>query len=165
MSTLTFVSGDATRPIGEGPKIIIHCCNDLGLWGSGFVVAISRRWTKPENEYRNWARTFEDGDRRLPLGGIQLVQVEDDLFVANIIGQRGVGLDDHGRAPVRYSAIRTGVRKVRARARSHNASVHMPRMGCGLAGGRWEHIEEIIREELVDFGIPVTVYDWAPDAG
>lgn len=39
------------------------------------------------------------------------------------------------------------------------ASVHMPRIGCGLAGGRWEKIEPIISDELTSHGIEVTVYD------
>ena len=41
----------------------------------------------------------------------------------------------------------------------HKASVHMPRIGCGLAGGKWELIEQIIKEELITKEIAVTVYD------
>ena len=32
-------------------KIIVHICNDNGKWGSGFVLAISKRWIKPKDEY------------------------------------------------------------------------------------------------------------------
>ena len=32
---ITFVDGDVTKPIGNGKKYIVHCCNDLGLWGKG----------------------------------------------------------------------------------------------------------------------------------
>ncbi len=39
------------------------------------------------------------------------------------------------------------------------ASVHMPRIGCGLAGGRWPRVEPLIVERLVRRGIEVTVYD------
>lgn len=39
------------------------------------------------------------------------------------------------------------------------ASVHMPRIGCGLAGGRWERIEPLIITALCAQDIPVTVYD------
>jgi hypothetical protein len=35
----------------------------------------------------------------------------------------------------------------------------MPRIGCGLAGGRWERIEPLIQHNLAERGIPVTVYD------
>jgi O-acetyl-ADP-ribose deacetylase (regulator of RNase III) len=41
-----------------------------------------------------------------------------------------------------------------------SASVHMPRIGCGLAGGRWEEIEPIISRTLGARDIPTTVYDF-----
>jgi O-acetyl-ADP-ribose deacetylase (regulator of RNase III) len=44
-------------------------------------------------------------------------------------------------------------------AREHRASVAMPRIGCGLAGGTWEEIEPIIRDTLCAQGVSVTVYD------
>jgi hypothetical protein len=40
-------------------------------------------------------------------------------------------------------------------------SVHMPRIGCEAAGGRWEEIEPLIEGNLCEQGIPVTVYDLA----
>ena len=49
---IKYVIGDATRPIGEGTKLIIHISNDLGGWGRGFVLALSRRWDAPEKVYR-----------------------------------------------------------------------------------------------------------------
>ena len=45
-------------------------------------------------------------------------------------------------------------------AAARNASVHMPRIGCGLAGGKWEKIEPIIEAELVTKGVDVYVYDF-----
>jgi hypothetical protein len=45
-------------------------------------------------------------------------------------------------------------------ARRLQASVHMPRIGCGLAGGDWEVVGKIVEEELANTGVPVTVYDF-----
>ena len=56
MPEITFVRGDATTPSGKGPKIIAHVCNDIGGWGKGFVLALSRRWPEPERAYRAWHR-------------------------------------------------------------------------------------------------------------
>jgi hypothetical protein len=36
----------------------------------------------------------------------------------------------------------------------------MPRIGCGLAGGKWELIEPIIVRTLSEHDIAVTVYDF-----
>ena len=35
----------------------------------------------------------------------------------------------------------------------------MPRIGCGLAGGKWEEIEPIIIRQLCEKDIAVYVYD------
>jgi hypothetical protein len=35
----------------------------------------------------------------------------------------------------------------------------MPRIGCGLAGGKWEEISKIVEEELAQHGLFVTVLD------
>ncbi len=54
MTAIEYVSGDATRPVGDGCKVIVHICNDRGGWGKGFVLALSKRWKQPEAAYRNW---------------------------------------------------------------------------------------------------------------
>lgn len=51
---LNYVKGDATSPQGDGTKAIVHVCNNIGAWGAGFVMAISRRWPEPEAAYREW---------------------------------------------------------------------------------------------------------------
>ena len=41
-----------------------------------------------------------------------------------------------------------------------NYSIHMPRIGCGLAGGDWKTIENIIQRTFVDIAnVDVYVYD------
>jgi hypothetical protein len=44
-------------------------------------------------------------------------------------------------------------------ALTKKATVHMPRIGCGLAGGKWEEVGQIVEQELVDRGVATTVYD------
>lgn len=166
---INYITGDATQPQGEGNKIIIHCCNDIGGWGSGFVLALSARWADPELSYRHWFQfkrqlvwlDVKDQDvfKQLvlfELGEASIYQVEEDIYVSNIIGQRGIIGPDNP-VPVDYNAIRKGVCQVRRYANLIQASIHMPRMGCGLAGGEWSEIEKIIEEELKE--INVTVYD------
>mgnify|MGYP002351074259 FL=1 len=47
MNKIIYLKGDATKPEGLGPRIIAHICNDVGLWGKGVVLAISKRWKLP----------------------------------------------------------------------------------------------------------------------
>mgnify|MGYP003449620086 FL=1 len=152
---MTLRKGDATLPRGDGPRILVHVCNDLGKWGKGFVLAISRRWPEPEAVYRAAA---ESG--KLELGDVQFVSVGDDITVANLIGQRGVARRGRADAPIRYDAVRRGLERVAEHAKASGASVHMPRIGTGLAGGDWPEIEPIVTETLSANGISVTVYDF-----
>ncbi|MFB7719259.1 macro domain-containing protein [Nocardia sp. NPDC056100] len=157
MRTLRVIKGDATSPQAKGPKIIAHVCNDLGGWGKGFVLSISKRWPEPERTYREWHRGRARND--FGLGATQLIQVRADVWVANMIGQHGMRTGSGG-PPIRYDALARCLRTVGDDAMRLDASVHMPRIGCGLAGGRWERIEPIISETLLAREIAVTVYDF-----
>jgi O-acetyl-ADP-ribose deacetylase (regulator of RNase III) len=156
MKDIQYTKGDATSPQSEDNKVIVHICNDIGGWGKGFVMAISKRWKKPENQYREWFKS-KDGFK---LGKVQFVQVEEDLWVANLIGQHKINKDENGNAPIRYDAIEQGLEEVASFAIENKANIHMPRIGCGLAGGKWEMIEPIILKTLSDNNIEVTVYDF-----
>ena len=153
--TIEYVKGDATAPQASGPKVIVHVCNDLGRWGRGFVMALSRRWPEPERDYKTWFASEE----KPGLGDVQFVSVNDEITIANVVGQHGLR-KKNGVPPIRYEAVRTGLQSVAEHARGRMASVHMPRIGCGLAGGKWEAIEPIIRETLTNEGIATTVYDF-----
>ncbi|MFK7789170.1 MAG: macro domain-containing protein [Phycisphaeraceae bacterium] len=152
---LRYVTGDATDPMGVGPKVIAHVCNDVGGWGRGFVLALSARWPEPEAAYRKWAT---EGTPEFALGKTRFVSVDEGLWVANMIGQRDHNTID-GVPPVRYDAIRQCLQQVREHCFGNGASVHMPRIGCGLAGGRWREIEQVVADELLEHGIDVVVYD------
>lgn len=171
-SVINYEIGDATDLPYWGKHILVHCCNDIGAWGAGFVLAVSRRWKDPEKKYRRWYKETKNGDSPSPLelGKIQLVDVTkrgiifdrnlpSRVWVANLIGQKGIGRGL--RKPIRYSAVKEGLEKVALFAKRHNATVHMPRIGCGLAGGNWEDMAVIIEEVFADTGLRVIVHDLA----
>lgn len=154
MTEIEYKVGDATAPEGQGSKVIVHVCNDIGGWGRGFVVALSKRWPEPESSYRAW---YKDGES-FRLGAVQFVQVEEELWVANLIGQHKLRRQG-GQPPIRYEAIEEGLTEVSRWAQKQGASVHMPRIGCGLAGGSWDEIEPILQRTLLEQNIPISVYD------
>jgi O-acetyl-ADP-ribose deacetylase (regulator of RNase III) len=153
---IEYVKGDATSPIGEGNKVLVHIVNNIGKWGSGFVLAVSAKWSKPEECYRKW----HAGKYHVPfsLGEVQVVKVDSDLWVANMIGQEGI-ISPSNPVPLKYKALNHCLEGVRKFAQEKEATIHMPRIGAGLAGGSWPEIENIIWFQLSNFGIPVTVYD------
>ncbi len=153
--SIHYLSGDATAPAAVGEKFIVHVCNDIGGWGKGFVLALSRRWPEPEKAYRQWYKSQEG----FALGEIQLVSVAEQLQVCNLIGQRDIRTRQ-GVPPIRYEAITAGLAKLAPLAKQQNASIHMPRIGCGLAGGSWEVVEDIIEKTLLAQELDVFVYDF-----
>lgn len=160
---VTYLKGDATAPQAKGKKLIVHITNTAGKWGKGFVLAVSKRWPEPEAAYRAWyhARIHMDvsGDGGFRLGQIQVVKVSDDLAVVNMIAQESIlNFGASLIPPIRYEALRTCLGQVAGYAKFFNASVHMPKIGTGLAQGDWSVIEPIIQEQLRD--IPVFVYEY-----
>lgn len=167
---INYVTGDATSPQGEGNKMIVHCCNHMGMWGSGFVVALSRKWPEPEEEYRKLELSaYKNGAQSL-LGHAQYVKVADDTVVCNIIGQYGPGGDMIGKTwipPVDYRALTIGFAKIKqafsSASKKKRFSLHMPRLGCDRAGGKWEIVEGILNHVFEDTDIDITVYDLPKD--
>jgi len=148
MNKITYVTGDATSPQVEGNKIICHICNDIGAWGAGFVLALSKKWNTPEHFYRAM--------QKYELGDAKVLKVEDDVWVANMIGQHLIRANGDGVPPIRYQAVAEALMKVNKIAKELNATLHMPRIGCGLAGGEWQMIEKILKAVV---SVDVTVYD------
>lgn len=161
MNEIVYAVGDATLPQGQGPGIIAHVCNDIGQWGKGFVLPLGKRYPDAEKQYREW---FQQKDPPFALGWVQFVQVAPELWVANMIGQRGIARRG-GLPPVRYDALREFLRCVGEFALEHKAYVQMPRIGCGLAGGKWEEVSKVVEEELVSHGLFVLVLDLPAVAG
>lgn len=118
---------------------------------------MSRRWPQPERDYRDWHGRRADND--FGLGAVRLVQVETDVWVANMIGQHGIKRGSGG-PPIRYDAVERCLTTLGAEAGRIGTSVHMPLIGCGLAGGRWKRIEPLVVTNLCQRGIAVTVYDF-----
>jgi O-acetyl-ADP-ribose deacetylase (regulator of RNase III) len=138
---ITYRIGDATAPFGppEERKIIVHVCNDYGGWGRGFVLALSSRWHDPERAYRSV--------KHLKLGTIQIVPVSFRICVVNMIAQHG---NSTPTVPaIQYDALKQCLQNVHSGMQLYqllDQSIHMPRIGCGLGGGEWEKVEQIINE-------------------
>lgn len=137
---IRYTEGDATDPVcepSETARVICHVCNNLGAWGAGFVLAISKRWREPEMLYLSQAHH---------LGSVQLVAVEPGLFVANMIAQDGFPRAGH-RCALDFTALATCFARLLELVGA-DWSFHMPRIGCGIGGARWPQVEPVIEQML-----------------
>lgn len=156
MKPIVYLVGDATKPQSAGSKIIAHVCNDVGAWGKGFVLALSKISPAPERAFRKWYAERNRND--FALGAVQFVSVSEDVSVANMIGQHDIRTIG-GIPPIRYAAVETALETIGKKALVENALVHLPRIGCGLAGGSWSEIEPLIERQICALDVPVFVYD------
>jgi O-acetyl-ADP-ribose deacetylase (regulator of RNase III) len=156
LKEISYVFADTTDPQIGGPKIIAHDCNDAGIWDKGFMTAISARWSEPESQYKKWYAERQTND--FGLGSVQFVKVRNDLWIANMVCQGGLCIEALG-PPIRYPALEACLVKICVKALDLKATVHMPRIGVGYAGGAWEKIEPIILRQLGTKKIDVFIYN------
>jgi hypothetical protein len=162
---ISYVKGDATQPQGEGNKLVIHIVNDVGRFGSGFALAVLKRYPIVKESY---LQPFAN-DKPLKLGDVQFIKVADDLWFANMVAQHGV-IGPGNPMPIQYDALRKCLREVCLFSKRMNPqdntkfpdeqwSVFGPKFGSGLAGGKWIVVEQIIQDELIKNNIDVTIYE------
>lgn len=164
---INYVKGDATLPkIIEGKRsVIVHCVNTLGAWGAGFVVPLGKRYPQTREYYRNLLSSYK-GNRSELLGTINLVSdVAEDIDVANLFGQERIYpimKDGKKIIPLNYDALQKGFSEIVSiyKTLDYSFTIHMPRIGCGLAGGDWNIVEQIIKDEFISKDIEVYVYDF-----
>lgn len=125
------------------PAIIIpHVCNNLGAWGAGFVVPLGQHYPDAKESYLKCNKT---------LGHTDIASLPNNLFVANMIAQDGVG----GKRPLRYDALTFCMHAVRAFATEKQAHIHAPLFGSGLAGGNWNFITQLILDVWGDLSVSI----------
>jgi len=142
------VTNEATQQ--QTTMLIIHNCNNAGIWTQGFSASISQTWYLPKDVYK---RTIH-----YELGTTQFVTVTTNIVVANMISQNGVNSFGYHKQRIDYDALRKCLKEVYTYAVSNDvASVHMSRIGTRSGCGNWGIIESIIKDELC--GIDTFVYD------
>jgi len=151
---IRYLEGDALRPSEPGAKVVAFVVNDTARkWGGGFALEVRKHWPQVQTSFEQ--------EGHLQLGSIHVSNVSADTAVVSMVAQHG-----YRRGPkpgIRYKALDTSLRSLADLAIEQSASVHMPRIGAGQAGGDWQIISELIEDNLVQRGIKVTVYV-RPDA-
>lgn len=184
-SEIQYKIGDATDPqLPESSSlpanlIIAHICNDVGGWGKGFVLALSRRYPDAEKAYRQWyklkvnplptpttPKKEAEAEEPFELGQVQFVPVRQSetsqIWVVNMLAQHGIANAKSKAKPIRYEALAKCLATVaKVSLELPNSSLHMPRIGTGLAGGDWAEVTTLISREVLSHNISVTIYDLA----
>ncbi len=146
MPKLTHLIGDATKPLLK-PALICHIVNDVGAWGSGFVISLSRKNRTPEECYLNFCASQKEQSIPIPLGMVQITSFLPDIQVANMYCQHGIG-HKAGNPALDYEALKICLTSIFRNAEIAGNTVHMPRIGAVRSGGSWPEIEKVITETM-----------------
>ena len=145
MATMTqIIHGDL---LTTNTGCIAHQVNCQGVMGSGVAKQIRDKWPKLFEVYRNFCNQKNPYEL---LGDCQLVFIEG-FCVVNMFSQL-----NYGRGGLRYTdynAFRSCC-KIIAQKIPCEQKISMPYgIGCGLGGGKWDVVFQIIEEELRDHEI------------
>jgi Zn-dependent peptidase ImmA (M78 family) len=155
VNRIVYLRGDATEPRGPGKKIIAFVINDKGRsWGAGFARAIQRKWPFVLDEFQT---RMTQNRSEFVLGNVNRSVIDSETTVFEMIAQRGYG--ESNRPRIRYAALEACLKKLGKEASGSGASVHMPRIGCGQAGGSWLVVRELIESTLLQRGVRVNIYE------
>jgi O-acetyl-ADP-ribose deacetylase (regulator of RNase III) len=155
VSKITYLKGDATSPRGNAHRIVAHVVNDkTPNWGGGFALVVRKKWPAVQEDFQHWVKS---APANLSLGNSRYFEAEPNLALFQMVCQRGYGPSSTPR--IRYQALQKCLIELAVVAQSKSSSVHMPRIGCGEAGGSWDIVNELIEDSLCRRGISVTVYD------
>lgn len=167
---LTHVVGDIAEAINaateETPVVLAHVVSDSArAWGRyGVAGALSGVVPDARRSFRSWS--IANGDN-LALGNIHSVKVPAAngayVTVVSLVAQFGYGPSPIPR--LTYVALAETLDKLADVAAGAGATVHMPRIGSGQGGGRWDLIEAAVERTLLARGVPVVIYTLPSGSG
>jgi len=113
---------------------IAHGVNCQNTMGSGVAKALFTKWPEIKSKYHDFCNMNGPSHR---LSQVQAVNT-DDKTILNCFTQEWYGYD--GRKYVSYDAIYECFNFIS----QFYDEVAIPKIGCGLAGGDWNVVKEII---------------------
>ncbi len=131
------VCGDLLK---QPVDIIAHQTNCMGVMGAGIALQI-RTQLLTSDEYNKYVKRCKERGADL-LGHTQLLEAPDGRIIANCFGEKiptGKGQNTD------YNALMHALARVKNYAKMSGLKVGVPGlMGCGLAGGKWPIVRDMM---------------------
>lgn len=142
------IKGDIFK---SGADVIIHQVNCHGVMGGGIALQVRQKYPEVYKKYVNVCKKY---DADTLLGMMQTAKANDGTVIVNMFSQNDFG---HDGCYTDYDAMRNGLETVRALY--EGKSIAIPYLiGCGLGGGDWKIVSQIIEEVFADR--EVTLYEY-----
>lgn len=154
---MNYIDGNLIELAGQGRfNVIAHGCNCFCTMRRGIAPQMAQAFEVDKYPLEN---KINKGDIN-KLGCIEWEPkpTEDihDVNVVNAYTQYHYNWPSPYEIPLDYDALRMCMRKINMEfSGSH---VGLPKIGCGVAGGNWDRVEQIIKEELKDCRVTIVSY-------
>lgn len=139
-------------------KYIAHGVNCQNTMGSGVAKALFDKWPQVKEQYHSFMQEGFSFNRSKEdfLGTYQdAIEVEPGKYVLNLFTQLNYGYD--GTRFVNYNAVLTSLRL--SLYRYEIKQIAIPKIGCGLAGGNWEFMEQLLTDAFYKWDVEFWVYE------
>ena len=132
--------------------IIVHQVNCLGAMGAGLALHIKRKYPLSFKKYHDACVAHRP---EALLGKTQMLKMEDGKIICNMFSQLKYG---KGAKHTDYEAMTICFDKIYRYAKLNGLTVAIPyNIGCGLGGGNWPIVLNIISKRFKDRSI-VKIY-------
>ena len=145
-------TGDLIAAAKNGEvNVIAHQCNCMINMGAGIAPQIKKSF--PEAWYAD-SMTVKGDHSKL---GTFTVATSGNVRVYNLYGQHHWKKNPN-QINTDYQALTASLLRMADDLKSLNTEIKigLPKIGCGLGGGDWQIVSEIIQETLADYD--VTIY-------
>ncbi|MDA3854977.1 MAG: macro domain-containing protein [Candidatus Woesearchaeota archaeon] len=132
--------------------VIAHGCNCFCTMGAGIAKDIRKNFKEAYSADLQTSRSDY-----LKMGNYSK-GYKSDLWVINAYIQYYYGQNSPGcNQSLDYEALTVCLRKINQEFFGQH--IGLPQIGCGLAGGDWNKVKEIIQKELINCNVTVVIYE------
>lgn len=135
--------------------IVCHQTNYHGVMGAGVAAAIKKELLTEEQYEKYVAYCYTH--KGAALGSVQYIDTRiPGVTVANVFCQ--MAYMDKNHTLTSYTAMEECFKAIRDEAMRLDAPVYFPyKIGCGIAGGDWPTVEQIIKDVFDDSEVQVYI--------
>lgn len=131
-------------------QVIAHQVNCMGVMGAGVAKSLRLKYPGLYENYKEMCNLYER-DRKDLLGLCLWYRAEDRKIILNLFGQYGFGRDKRYTDYEAFDkAMRDGIEATKNEAFKEDGiqlCIAIPYgIGCGLAGGDWPEVKEILEK-------------------
>lgn len=154
--TINHIYGDILR---ADTHLLLHQVNCQGVMGSGLAKQIKEKYPEVYNSYKLFCNTNSSKQllgKTLPVLTVPNPE-QKALAVVNLFAQEFYGRD--GKCYTDYDALETSLTEIK-RYTAYKKIAIPYKMGCGLGGGDWDKVYNIIKKVFKDTDFKITIYQY-----